>query len=163
MRQPSAKLICTIDVTGFAGVMFSLVAMFLLPAAVVTDSPRDAGNVAVDLVKVSNSADMRGACRDDALLVAVQRDGHIWFDREQITPENLAAAIRDRVSHGAEPKVYIRADLAAKYGRVVEVLSSVRSAGIENVGFLVNERNAPTVVPSLLYFTYSPRTSLLST
>jgi biopolymer transport protein TolR len=123
--------------------MFALVAMFLLPAAVVIDSPRDARNVAVDLAKVSNSTDMRSARREDALVVAVRRDGRIWFDRDQITPENLATAIRDRVSHGAEPKVYIRADLRAKYGRVVEVLSSVRSAGIENVGFLVNERNAP--------------------
>jgi len=142
--QPrSAKLICTIDVTGLAGVMFALVAMFLLPAAVVIDSPRDARNVAVHLARVSNSTDMRGARREDALLVAVRRDGRIWFDRDQITPENLAAAIRDRASHGAEPKVYIRADLGAKYGRVVEVLRGVRSAGIENVGLLVNQRNAP--------------------
>ena len=140
-QSRSAKFICTIDVTGFAGVMFALVAMFLFSAAVVTDSPRDAGNVAVDLAKVSNSTDMRGALREDALLIAVQRDGHIWFDRSQIAPENLSAAIRDRVSHGAEPKVYIRADLRVDYGRVVEVLSRVRSAGIENVAFLVNERN----------------------
>jgi len=145
VRQPqpkSAKLISTIDVTGFASVMLALVAMFLLPAAVVIDSPTGARSVAVDLAKVSNATDMRGARREDALLVAVQRDGHIWFDRDQITAESLAAAIRDRVSHGTEPKVYIRADGRAKYGRVVEVLRSVRSAGIENVGFLVNERNA---------------------
>ena len=141
-NRKSAKLISTIDLSGFASVMLALVAMFLLPAAVVIDSPTGARNVAVDLAKVSNSTDMRGARREDALLVAVQRDGHIWFDRDQITSENLAAAIRERVSHGAEPKVYIRADLRAKDGRVVEVLSSVRSAGIENVGFLVNERNA---------------------
>jgi len=141
-QSRSAKFICTIDVTGFAGVMFALVAMFLLPAAVVNDSPRDAGHVALDLAKVSNSTDMRGALREDALLVAVQRDGRIWFDRSQIAPENLSTAIRDRVRHGAEPKVYIRADLRVNYGRVVEVLSRVRSAGIENVAFLVNERNA---------------------
>ena len=85
-------------------------------------------------------------------MVAVQRDGHIWFDRSQIAPENLSTAIRDRVSRGAEPKVYIRADLRVNYGRAVEVLSRVRSAGIENVAFLVNEQNAlprsmKTVVP----------------
>jgi biopolymer transport protein ExbD len=145
VRQPrskSAKLICTIDVTAFAGVMFALVAMFLLPAMVVVDSPRDAAHAAVDLAKASNLTDLQGALREDALFVAVQRDGHTWFGRDQIKPENLPAAIRERVSHGAERKVYIRADMHAKYGTVLEVLSGVRSAGIENVAFLVNERNS---------------------
>ena len=145
MRQPrsqSAKLICAIDVTAFAGIMFALVAMFLLPATVVVDSPRDAAHVGVDLAKVSNSTDLRGALREDALVVAVQRNGNIWFDRDKITPEHLPVAIRERVSHGAERKVYIRADMRAKYGSVLEVLSTVRSAGIENVAFLVNERNS---------------------
>jgi biopolymer transport protein TolR len=122
--------------------MFALVAMFLLPAIVVVDSPRDAAHVSVNLARTTNSTDLGGALREDALLVAIQRDGHIWFDRDQITPENLPAAIRERVSHGAERKVYIRADRRAKYGTVLEVLSSARSAGIENVAFLVNERNS---------------------
>jgi biopolymer transport protein TolR len=118
------------------------VAMFLLPATVVVDSPRDATHAAVDLAKVSNSTDLRGALREDALFVAVQRDGRIWFGRDQITPENLPAAIRERVSHGAQPKVYIRANMRTKYETVLDVLSGVRSAGIENVAFLVNERNS---------------------
>jgi biopolymer transport protein TolR len=146
LRQPqpkSANLICSIDVTAFAGVMFALVAMFLFPAAVVIDSPRDAGHVAVDLVRAGKPTDMHGALRDDALLVAIQRDGHIWFDRDRVTPETLPAMIRQRVSHGAEPKVYIRADMRVSYNRVLQVLGSVRSAGIENVAFLVNERSSP--------------------
>ena len=141
-QSKSANLICTIDVTAFAGIMFALVAMFLLPASVVIDSPRDAGHVGVDLAKAANSADVRGALREDALLVAIQRDGHIWFDRDQITAEGLPAAIRRRVSNGAEPKVYIRADKRVNYGRVLQVLTSVRSAGVENVAFLVNERSS---------------------
>jgi biopolymer transport protein TolR len=122
--------------------MFALVAMFLVPATVVVDSPRDAAHIGVDLPKATQSTELRGALREDALLVAVQRDGQIWLDREQITPERLPAEIRERVSQGAERKVYIRADLRVNYGRVLEVLSSVRSAGIDNIAFLVNERNS---------------------
>lgn len=119
--------------------MFALVAMFLLPTAVIIDSPRDARHVGVDLSKAAHSSEMRGALREDALWVAIQRDGRIWFDRDQITPERLPAALRQRLSRGAEPKLYIRADKRAKYGRVLEVVSSVRSAGIEDVAFLVND------------------------
>ena len=140
-HSKSAKLICRIDVTALAGVMFALVAMFLLPARFV-HAPNDAAHVGVDLAKTSHSRDLQGALREDALLVAVLRDGRIWFDRNQITPERLPSAIRERVSHGSEQKVYIRADRRTKYGTVLEVLSSIRSAGIDNVAFLVNERNS---------------------
>jgi biopolymer transport protein TolR len=146
VRKPhrSAKFICRIDVTPLAAVMFALVAMFLLPAMVVIDSPRDAAHVAIDLAKASNSTDLREALREDALLVAVQRDGRIWFDRDQVTPEHLPAAIRERVNHGAERKVYIRADARAKYGAVLPVLDSVRSAGVENIAFVLEQRDAPS-------------------
>jgi len=122
--------------------MFALVAMFLLPATIVVDSPRSAAGLPVDMAKTSHPIILRGANREDALLVAVQRDGRIWFDRDQITPDQLPAKIREHLSHGAEHRVYIRADARAKYGTVVEVLDGVRSAGVENITFLVDERNS---------------------
>jgi biopolymer transport protein TolR len=137
----TAKLISAIDMTAFAAVMFALVAMFVALTLVV-HSPRDAAHTAVDLPKATKAPEMGGSLREDALMVAVQRDGRIWFGKDAITPERLPAAIRERVSHGAERKVYIRADMRVNYGRVAEVLSSVRSAGIDDSAFLVNERNA---------------------
>jgi biopolymer transport protein TolR len=142
MRQKhskSAKLICRIDVTAFAGVMFALVAMFLLPATVVTDFRTPSA----DLAKVSHPVAMRAALREDALLVAVQRDGKVFFGNDVVPTEGLAAMIKERLSHGAERKVYIRADARANYGTVAGVLDSVRSAGVENIAFLVDERKSP--------------------
>lgn len=127
---------------GLASVMFALVAMFLLPASMVVDSPRNAAGVAIDLASVSHPAVMRGAAREDALLIAVQRDGSIWFDKDRINPEHLPLAIRERINRGAERKVYIRADKRARYGAVLEVLDRVRSAGIENIAFLVDEQKS---------------------
>jgi biopolymer transport protein ExbD/biopolymer transport protein TolR len=136
-----ANLICRIDVTAFAAVMFALVAMFLLPATVVVDSPRTGAQMPVDLPHVSTATEMRGADREDALVVAITRDGQVWFDTDQVSPENLTAAIRERVGHGAERKVYIRADMRARYDMVVRVLSKVRAAGIDKVAFIAGERN----------------------
>jgi biopolymer transport protein TolR len=140
-RRPStAQLICRIDASAFAGIMFALVAMFVLPATVVVDLPRDAFHIPVDLARVSSPADMRGADREDALVVAITRNGQIWFATDQITPENLPAAILDRVRTGAERRVYIKADMRARYGAVARVLDSVRAAGIEQVAFIVDKR-----------------------
>jgi biopolymer transport protein TolR len=146
MRQQhpqSAQLICRIDATGFAAIMFTLVAMFLVPASIIVDSPRTGAGVAVDMAKVSHPIAMQNALREDAMVIAIQRDGKIWFGTGQVSPDDLPAAIRDRVRRGTEPKVYIRADMRARYGDVTEVLRSVRSSGIENIAFLVGERNSP--------------------
>lgn len=126
--------------------MFALVAMFLLPAMVVIDSPRDARHIGVDYPKASHWKELGAANREDALLVAITRDGKVWFDTNQIALENLPVAIRERVQHGAERKVYIRADMRTRYGLVGRALDTVRAAGIEHVAFVVNERNsAPTL------------------
>jgi biopolymer transport protein TolR len=146
-RSKSAALICRIDVTAFAAVMFVLVAMFLFPATMVVDSPRGADGAAVDLAKTSHAVAMRAANREDALLVAIQRDGRIWFGSDRITSEQLPARIQERLRQGAERRIYIRADARSRYGIVVAVLDSVRSAGIENIVFLVDDRESSSAPP----------------
>jgi biopolymer transport protein TolR len=138
-RSNSLKsLICRIDVTAFAGVMFALVAMFLLPAEIVVDFR----GPSADLTKISHPIPMPAAVREDALEVAITRDGKLYLGRDQIRLERLPAEIQERLSHGAERRVYIRADMRARYGTVKQVLDSVRSAGIENIAFFVDQRQS---------------------
>jgi biopolymer transport protein ExbD len=61
-------------------------------------------------------------------------------------PDQLPAQILKLMNRGAERKVYIRADAHAKYARIREVLDGVRSAGVESVSFLINERKAVTPI-----------------
>ena len=115
--------------------MFALVAMFLLPAALVVDFR----GPSADLTTISHPIPLPAALREDALEVAVTRDGKLYLGRDQIRLERLPAEIAERVSHGAERRVYIRADMRARYGTVKQVLDSVRSAGIENIAFFVDQ------------------------
>jgi len=124
------KLIYRIDVTAFASVMVVLV--FTLLLAQTTSHP---DGVSADLPKVGHPLPMRGANREDALVVAIFRDGKVFFGRDLIMPDELPTEIRKAVSRGAERKVYIRADARVHYGTVLQVLDGVRSAGVENVGF----------------------------
>ena len=88
---------------------------------------------------------MRGANREDVLVVAIFRDGKVFFGRDLIMPDQLPFEIREAVSRSAARKVYIRAEARLRYGTVLQVLDGVRSAGVENVGF--PGRTAPS--PSL--------------
>jgi biopolymer transport protein ExbD len=102
----------------------------------------DEGNarISVDQAKVSHPVSMRAADREDAMIVAVMRDGHVYFQGDKTLPYNLESKIRTAIASGSEKKVYINADARARYGRVSEVLAAVESSGVERVGFLVDQR-----------------------
>jgi len=126
--------------TAFLSIQLVLIFMFI---AVVIDRP-DLPMNGTDLPKVGHLAPMLVANREDAMVVAVQRNGRVWLGNDSLSPDQLRTRIREAMSHGAERKVYIRADARAKYGTVAEVLDSVRSAGVENIAFLVDERKLPS-------------------
>jgi len=93
----------------------------------------------VDLVKTNNPVAMPDADHEDAVLIAVMRDGAVYFDTEKTTVDELGPKVLDRVQNKAEKKVYIKADRAAKYGVVVKVVDNIRSAGVDQVGLLTEQ------------------------
>jgi biopolymer transport protein TolR len=127
--------------TAFLSIQVVLLFMFMGIARSYPDLPR---NGSADLPKVDHPVLMRAANREDALVIAVQRTGDVWFGYERVPPPRLPDALRKGLSRGAERKVYIRADARVKYGRVIEVLAAVRSSGVEKVGFLVDQRKSPS-------------------
>jgi biopolymer transport protein TolR len=122
------------DVSALAAVMFVLVFVFIF----LTATPHR--GVAVDLPKVGHPLSMPGANREDALTIAILRDGQVYFGTSRTRPGDLPAQIRKGVSDGAEKKLYIRADARVRYQTVREVLDAVRSSGVEKVAFLVYQR-----------------------
>lgn len=98
--------------------------------------------MSVDLPKVKIRHAMPGAARDGAVVISIFRDGTIHLGDDQITSEELPAKIRERLSRGAERKVYIKADARVYYRTVRDVLDAVRSAGVENIGLLADQRMA---------------------
>ncbi len=140
-RPRNVPLICTIDVTGFAGVMLALLAKFMAPVMAVDRFPQ----VSVDLPKAANGHTMRGADREDALVVGITRDGKFYLGGDKVDLDQLPQVIRDRLSYGAERKVYLRVDRRARYGVVINVLAEVCMAGVENIAFFVENYPPPPI------------------
>lgn len=143
-RHPRNELISGIDAALFVHVAV-LLSFVLLLFFLASPAPFH-GSLSVDLPRVGHAVLMTHADREDAMTIVIFRDHKVFFRNERVRPDQLPAKIRDSVSRGSERKVYIRADARAKYSWVAEVLDNVRSGGIENVGFLVSERQIP--VPS---------------
>jgi len=124
-----------INVTPMADVMLVLLIIFM----VVT--PMLQKGVSVDLAKTDNPKRMEDADKEDALLVAVMRDGKTFLGTEQVqNTSELTSKIKDKLANRVDKRVYLRADARAKYGRVVEVVDNVRAAGVDQLGLLTEQR-----------------------
>ena len=132
-----------INVTPMVDVMLVLLIIFM----VIT--PMLQKGVSVDLAKTNNPVQMPDAEKEDALLVAVTRDGKVFFVSDQIAPDQLTNKIKDKLANRTDKTVYVRADARAKFGTVAEVVDNVRAAGVDSLGLLTEQRKqgAPPAPP----------------
>jgi len=119
-----------INVTPMADVMLVLLIIFM----VVT--PMLQKGTTVELAKTHNPTDMPAADHDDAVLVAVTRDGKYWLNADKITIDQLGTKVNDLLATKMDKTVFVRSDARAKYGDVVAVVDTIRNAGVDKVGLL---------------------------
>ena len=137
-RNEGAKVNSDINVTPMVDVMLVLLIIFM----VIT--PMLQKGVSVDLAKVNNPEAMPDADKEDALIVAIMRDGIVYFGKEKITPDQLTEKIKDRLASRTDKRVFVRADARAKFGVVVEVVDNVRAAGVDDLGLLTDQKKQTT-------------------
>ncbi len=88
----------------------------------------------VDLAPTNNPHEMKDADKDDAIVVAITSDGKIFLGNTGVNKEDLTGQIKDRISNRLDKTVYVKSDARAKYGRVVEIVDEIRSAGFDQLG-----------------------------
>jgi biopolymer transport protein TolR len=133
-RNEGIKVNSDINVTPMVDVMLVLLIIFM----VVT--PMLQKGVSVDMAKVNSPNPMPDADKEDALLVAVQRDGTVFFGQEKIPSDQLTQKIKDRLANRTDKRVFLKADARAKFGSVVEVVDDVRAAGVDQLGLLTAQK-----------------------
>jgi len=134
IAKRTANVNSNINVTPMVDVMLVLLIIFM----VIT--PMLQKGVSVDMAKTNSPAPMPDADKEDSLLVAVQRDGTVFFGSDKINPDDLTNKVKDRIANKTDKRVFIKADARAKYGRVVEVVDDIRSAGVDTVGLLTEQK-----------------------
>lgn len=126
-----------INVVPMADIMLVLLIIFMIT------TPLLQTGVTVNLPKAENPLDAPGADAEDAIVVALSRDGRIYMGRDPITEEELYEQLVARFSGGElDRSMYLKADTALAYGRVVQIVNGVRRAGIERIG-LMAEKEKP--------------------
>ncbi len=122
-----------INVIPMADIMLVLLIIFM----VVT--PMLQKFVSVEMAAVDNPSDMKDADKDDAIVVAVMRDGKTYIGKTQVAKDQITQQIRDQITGRLDKTVFVRSDGRAHYGDVVGVVDEVRAAGVDQLGLLTEK------------------------
>jgi biopolymer transport protein ExbD len=133
MAKRTTTMVNDINVTPMVDVMLVLLIIFM----VVT--PMLQKGVSVEMAKTHNPRNMQDADKEDAVVVAVSRDGRIYLGQNQIAASELAPKVKDLLAAKLDKTVYIKSDARAKYKDVVDVVDNVRSAGVSDLGLLTDK------------------------
>ncbi|MGD0693402.1 MAG: biopolymer transporter ExbD [Terriglobia bacterium] len=136
----SGATVSDINVTPMVDIMLVLLIIFM----VVT--PMLQKTMSVDMVKAQYPRDMADADKEDAVVIAITRDGKMFIGNTPTTPEEMTTKVKDMLADKVDRTVYIKSDARAKYGDVVKAVDNVRAAGVESLG-LLTQRLKPSEVP----------------
>jgi biopolymer transport protein TolR len=141
VRNEGSKVNSNINVTPMVDVMLVLLIIFM----VIT--PMLQKGIQVELARVNNPMQMPDADKEDALIVAVMKDGTTYFGNDRIAPDQITNKVKDRIANRTSKIVYVRADARAKYKNVVDVVDNVRAAGVDDLGLLTDQKKQNNAAP----------------
>ncbi len=98
----------------------------------------------VELTKAENSVAMKAADAEDAILVAVTRNGETFLmpGNNKVTPDELPTKVSDLLTGRLDKTVYVKSDARAKYGAVEEVVDFLRAVGVSELGLLTEGKKS---------------------
>jgi biopolymer transport protein TolR len=116
-----------INVTPFVDVMLVLLIVFMVTAPLLTVG------IPVDLPKVKSSA---LTDQKDPLEITVKLGGEIFLGESKVEVENLIPRLNAITELNKEARIYVRGDRVVAYGRIMEIMSLVNSAGYTKVALV---------------------------
>ena len=126
------SVVADINVTPMADVMLVLLIIFMIT------TPLLQTGITLNLPKARNPLDAPEADSNDAVVISLNRAGQIYRAKTPLTEDQLFDFLRTRFT-GSEIQdraIFLRADTALSYGRVVEIVNGSREAGIDRIGLM---------------------------
>jgi biopolymer transport protein ExbD/biopolymer transport protein TolR len=124
-----------INVTPMVDVMLVVLIIFMVITPMLSKS------IPVTLAQTLNPVSMPDADKEDAVIVAITRDGQVFLSPglQKVNPDELAPKVKDLLSNRPSKLVYIKADARSKYQTVEDVVDNLRAGGVDELGLLTEE------------------------
>ena len=126
-NRSSKEPMSEINVTPFVDVMLVLLIVFMVTAPLLTVG------IPVDLPKVKADA---LTDQKDPIEITVKLDGLIYLGESEVEIENLIPRLNAITDQNTEARIYVRGDRVVAYGRVMEIMSIINSAGYIKVALV---------------------------
>jgi len=133
-RRQRSRPMAEINVTPFVDVMLVLLIIFMVAAPLLTVG------VPVELPKTA--ATPLPAEEEEPLTLAIARDGHLVLQATPIEDAELIPKLRAIAAERQDDKLFLRADGAIPYERVMQVMGALNAGGFRNIG-LVTDSGGP--------------------
>ena len=134
-KAKALGVVSDINVTPMVDVMLVVLIIFM----VIT--PMLSKGQAVNMVKARNPIKMVDADKEDAIIVAITREGGVYLmpGNVKTSADQLSGKVKDLQTSRADKTVYIRADARARFSGVTDVIDNLRTAGVDQLGLLTEE------------------------
>ncbi|HEX9197932.1 MAG TPA: biopolymer transporter ExbD [Acidobacteriaceae bacterium] len=133
-REEGKKVNSNINVTPMVDVMLVLLIIFMVITPMLNNK------VNVELPVANAAIIMDNANKEDAVTVAVTRDGRTYLGGDLVTIDDLGSKIAAKLENKTDKQVYMRADIRANYGKVMDAVDQIRTAGVSQLGLLTEKR-----------------------
>src|ERR1700758_3720653 len=128
-----------INVTPFVDVMLVLLVVFMVAAPLLTVG------VPVDLPQTQAPPINEPK---EPLVITINGEGHIFIQETDIPAESLVPRLTAITGNNPDALLYVRGDKAINYGRVLEVMSLVSTAGFRKVSLIAESPKGTTAKPA---------------
>lgn len=143
-KKKAPPVVSDINVTPMVDVMLVLLIIFMVITPMLTKG------VSVEMVRTKNPIAMQAADKEDAILIAVTRNGEFFLSpgNSRIKLEDLPGKVRDLQTNKLDKTVYVKADQRAKYEGVMDVVDNLRAAGVDQIGLITEQVQQPPPNPN---------------
>ena len=124
-----------INVTPFVDVMLVLLIIFMVAAPLLT--------VGVPVQLPETAAEALSVDQEEPLTVSVEADGAISLQTTALADDELIPRLRAVAAERSSQRIFLQADEAVPYARVVQVMGALNAAGFTDIG-LITDTDGPT-------------------
>ena len=123
------KDLCEINIIPLVDIMLVLLIIFMIA------TPLSISGIGV---KLPTSKSQGKSVDQSKVIVSISQKGEYFIGKHQIKPENLETEMKIIYSVKEKKELYIRADKNVAYGKVVNLMSSAKLAGVIKISMLTN-------------------------
>ena len=135
-RRSRSRPVAEINVTPFVDVMLVLLIVFMVAAPLLT--------VGVDVDLPKTAAGALPSESEEPLTVTLTAEGAIVIQTTETPETEFLTRLRGIAQERADDKVFLRADGAIAYARVMQIMGAMNAAGFGNIG-LVTDLGGPAL------------------